>query len=209
MPNDSPQPLTDPANVAGANEQHAPSAGSTTPTLDIVPPEPEWSTCKSQLGAWRSWASARAIEHTDSAGWRHFWGALLGIPTTMLTTIVGTAVFASWQQNATPSQTTALVVAILSMSAAILTGLQTFFRFSERAARHQTDANRAHSICADIDLLLACPPKQEELRDIMKGVKDQVVALGVESSSTKTLLKMADQEQQLKEALQALKHRKP
>jgi hypothetical protein len=151
-----------------------------------LPPEPDWENCKSQLSLWRKFASSRATEHIESVVLRETGNTLIGIPTTILTTVVGTAVFASYQQQS-PSAGVAGWLAIVSILAAVMTAVQSFFRFSERAVRHQTQANLAHSICADVDLLLVCPPKPEDLRSTMERMKAQVALLGLEGSAMKSL----------------------
>ena len=153
-------------------------------------PGPEWDSCKVQLENWRELANKRRDEHTNSVGWRQFWGTLIGIPTTMLSTVVGTAVFTSWQQNTQLSDQAKAWLAGLSITAALLTALQAFFRLSERAARHQTQANQSHALCSEIDLLLVCPPQQSDLSSAMNKVKDQIAALGTEASGIRILRKL-------------------
>jgi hypothetical protein len=61
---------------------------------------------------------------------------LIGVPTIALTAIVGTSVFASL--STTTKQVAATVaIGAISMTAALLSSLQTFLGFAERADRHR------------------------------------------------------------------------
>ncbi|MFN0277587.1 MAG: SLATT domain-containing protein [Pyrinomonadaceae bacterium] len=64
----------------------------------------------------------------------------LGIPVIVLSTIVGSAVFASIQTDSATN--TKIMVGALSIMAAIFSGLQTFLKFSERAERHKITATK-------------------------------------------------------------------
>ena len=61
-----------------------------------------------------------------------------GIPTVVMSALLGTTVFASLQ-NSDISWIKFLMV-VLSVSMVALTSLQTFFKYSERAERHKTAA---------------------------------------------------------------------
>lgn len=63
---------------------------------------------------------------------------LLGIPATVFAATVGTAVFASLENSA--SLWMKIGVGLISIVTAILSGLQTFLRFSEKAERHRKTA---------------------------------------------------------------------
>jgi hypothetical protein len=60
---------------------------------------------------------------------------LLGIPTIVLSAVVGTAVFASLEREA--SGDLRIAVGMLSVLAAVLGGLQTFLGYAERSNRHR------------------------------------------------------------------------
>src|SRR6185295_11642507 len=59
----------------------------------------------------------------------HFW---LGIPAVIFSTVVGTAVFATLE-NQSVGISARVVIALVSIAAAVLAGLQTFLRLSETA----------------------------------------------------------------------------
>ena len=66
---------------------------------------------------------------------------LLGIPVIALTTLVGTSVFMSLSEQS-PSTAVRIAVGSLSLLAAVLAGLQTFMKFSERCEKHRSTAAR-------------------------------------------------------------------
>jgi hypothetical protein len=80
----------------------------------------------------------------------------LGIPVVVLTTIVGTSVFASLQDPGVP---TALAVAVgsLSLLAAVLSSLQTFMRYALRSDGHRIAAIRYETLRRDMAEVLAMP----------------------------------------------------
>jgi hypothetical protein len=73
----------------------------------------------------------------------------LGIPVVVLTTIVGTTVFASLGTNSQNSLIQ-ILVGLTSISAATLASLQTFFNFSEKSEQHRIASNRFAKIKHDI-----------------------------------------------------------
>lgn len=81
----------------------------------------------------------------------HFW---LGIPAVIFSTVVGTAVFATLENQAVavPAR---VIVALVSIAAAVLAGLQTFLRLSESAAEHAHAADWYAAIKRDIEQVRA------------------------------------------------------
>jgi hypothetical protein len=65
----------------------------------------------------------------------HYW---IGVPVVILSTLVGTSVFATLQKDAGTSMKVAIGTA--SITAAIMAALQTFLRYAERAERHRATA---------------------------------------------------------------------
>lgn len=68
----------------------------------------------------------------------------LGVPTIIVTTIVGSAIFLEYSETQTLSALMQAIVVFLSLSAPVLTSLQTFLNFNERAEKHRSaGANHA------------------------------------------------------------------
>jgi hypothetical protein len=80
---------------------------------------------------------------------------LIGIPAATFAAIVGTSVFASLETNVDIRIKIAL--GAISIIAAILTGLQTFLRYPEKAERHRKTAVDYGSIRREIEQQLVYP----------------------------------------------------
>jgi hypothetical protein len=95
----------------------------------------------------------------------------LGIPAVILSTFVGTSIFASLGEALTPS--IQILVGITSVLAATLSAVQTFLGFSERAAKHRAIASRYGSARRRIEEMLAIlgesiPP--EEISNLRREI---------------------------------------
>ena len=77
----------------------------------------------------------------------------LGIPAIVISTLVGSAVFASVEHEA--SGTLKIALGMLSIVAAVLASLQTFLSYSERAERHRITSARYASVGRQLELLAA------------------------------------------------------
>jgi hypothetical protein len=86
----------------------------------------------------------------------HLW---LGLPAIALSTLVGTAVFSSLEKSA--NVTLQIVVGLLSVLAAVLTGLQTFLRYGELADKHRIAGARFANLKHRIELLMTQPDGPE------------------------------------------------
>jgi hypothetical protein len=82
----------------------------------------------------------------------------LGIPVVVFTTIVGTSVFASMEGANAGTAVLALVGGI-SLTAAVLSSLQTFLRYATRAEGHRIAAIRYETLRRDMAKMLAVPPE--------------------------------------------------
>ncbi|MEM8562996.1 MAG: DUF4231 domain-containing protein, partial [Pseudomonadota bacterium] len=82
---------------------------------------------------------------------RNYW---LGIPTIVLTTAVGTGIFASLQDE-NVSTWLKIVLGMISMLAAVLAALQTFFKWGELAAKFQAAGSEYGALKRELDQYLA------------------------------------------------------
>jgi hypothetical protein len=80
----------------------------------------------------------------------------LGIPVVVLTTFVGTSVFATLERHVDLSLR--ILVGVVSVLAAVLASLQTFLRFAERAEKPRAAAESWSSIRREIAEMLALHP---------------------------------------------------
>ena len=83
----------------------------------------------------------------------------LGIPVVILATFVDTSVFATLREE--PLETwLRVLIAFISVTAAVLTSLQTFLRSSERAEKHRIVAARSGSLRHEVEQLLTTGSQQ-------------------------------------------------
>ena len=105
------------------------------------------------LEDWRQRVYAAQSAHYSSADRFRVLNYLVGVPAIIFSSIVGTAIFAGLQRD-TPQT---FLVASISIIAAVLTGLQTFLRFPERASQHATAADWYSAIRRDVEETLHLP----------------------------------------------------
>jgi hypothetical protein len=128
----------------------------------------DWSDRVEQLlGDWRQRVYAAQSAHYASADRFRLLNYIVGVPAVVFSSVVGTAIFAGLEKNSPKAP----LVALASILAAILAGLQTFLRFSERAAQHGTAADWYSAIRRDIEQILHLPV---ECRGKAKDCLDEV-----------------------------------
>ncbi len=106
--------------------------------------------------AWLRRVAAAEAGHRQSSDRLRRGSLLLGIPVVVLTTIVGTSVFASLNTADVQIGLRALVGS-LSILAAALSSLQTFLRLGTRAEAHRIAAFRYETLRRDMTQELAIP----------------------------------------------------
>jgi hypothetical protein len=104
-----------------------------------------------------------------------------GIPVVVLTTLIGTSVFATLEENVAVEYR--IVVGALSAVAAVLASLQTFLRFPERAEKHRAAGEHWSSVRREISQMLALHPTYLASRgdpkaylDDLRGRMDEIAA---------------------------------
>ena len=119
------------------------------------------------LQDWRNRVYAAQSAYYETAEKLHRQNYWLGIPVIIVSSVVGTAIFADWSKNGTLKW----IVGSVSIAAAILASLQTFLKFGENATLHGNAADWFAAIRRDIDQLLALP---SELRGHPKHTLDNL-----------------------------------
>ncbi|MFN2498819.1 MAG: SLATT domain-containing protein [Pyrinomonadaceae bacterium] len=128
----------------------------------------DWTDKVSQLlGEWHRRVYAAQSAHYASADLFRKLNYAVGVPAIVFSSIVGTAIFAGLEKDSPR----AFMVAAASIVAAVLAGLQTFLRFSERASQHATAADWYSAIRRDIEEILHLP---ERCRGTAKDCLDEV-----------------------------------
>jgi len=114
----------------------------------------DWSPQVAQLlEDWHKRVYAAQSAHYAAADLCRQLNYILGIPAVVFSSIVGTAIFAGLEHDSPRT----LIVACVSIAAAVLAGLQTFLRFSERATLHATAGDWYSAIRRDIEQTLHLP----------------------------------------------------
>ena len=98
---------------------------------------------------------------------------MLGIPTIILSTLVGTAVFVSLDNQAVGNYK--IAIGFVSMLASVLAALHTFLGFSQRAEKHRLTATAYSSIRRELELIKTFPIEDSvELSKKLETIKIQI-----------------------------------
>lgn len=104
----------------------------------------------------------------------------LGIPVVILSAFVGTAVFATLEKNV--DARLRILIGLISVLAAVLASLQTFFRFADRSEIHRDFGGRYGALRREIEQIIAFPPPTEdELRQPLTDLRQRLDTLGTEA----------------------------
>jgi Protein of unknown function (DUF4231) len=112
------------------------------------------------LDKWRQRTRTYQKAHYDAAEQLHRRNYQLGVPVVVLSAIVATSVFATISQD--PGIWSHIAVGIVSIAVAVLSALQTFFRFAERAEQHRAAAIRYGIINRELERLRTFAPSNQE-----------------------------------------------
>jgi hypothetical protein len=91
----------------------------------------------------------------------------LGIPVVILSTVIGTSVFATLEQQV--SLPVRVAVGILSVATAAIASLQTFLRLGERSEKDRVAAALYSALRRDIEDALATPRKERPTRNHVRA----------------------------------------
>jgi hypothetical protein len=107
---------------------------------------------------------------------RHYY---IGIPAAILSAVVGTSVFASLNESV--DTWAKILVGLIAVVAAVLTSLQTFWRFSEQADRHRKAAGTYSGIRREIESQLVF---QDRINfEVAEGIRKKIDVLAAEAPS--------------------------
>jgi hypothetical protein len=134
-------------------------------------------TSRNVLEEWYLRVSVTQRAHylsADSFGRRKYW---LGVPAVMLSTLVGTSVFAGLEKQ--PEFWVQIAIGLASVAAALLMSLQTFLGYSERAEKHRLAGAKYGALGRELEELLA--GSDEPAQDRMTRARERLDVLAVES----------------------------
>jgi hypothetical protein len=140
-----------------------------------------WNLAREELlKAWAVRVSAVEAGHFAMADRLTRGNLRLGIPVVVLSTVIGTSVFATLEKSV--SLPLRVTVGILSVAAATLASLQTFLRLGERSEKHRVAAALYSALRRDIEAVLATPRKERSDADpLFSRIKLLLKAYGKES----------------------------
>ncbi len=107
--------------------------------------------------------------HTAAANYEKM-NRYLGIPAIILSTIVGTTIFATLQQST--SIYIEILVGLFSISAAVLTSLNTFLGYSERADKHKIAAVKYGDLRTEIEQYMRFP-SEENFEKVLESFRNR------------------------------------
>ena len=118
---------------------------------------------------WQKGLRISHMAHHRAAARCSAMGRLLGISVVVLSTAVGTSIFATLERS--PSTRAKMLAGLLSVTAAILAALQTFLGFARREAGHHEVAVRYGALRREIEAVLALPPAELELQQTLADLR--------------------------------------
>ena len=126
----------------------------------------------------------RWYERASTVAYRHYQAAqrfsrlnfFFGLPTVILATVVGTSVFATLQ--AKPEFWWQVTIGLMSIAAAILSALQSFLGYSDKAEKHRAAGSKYNAVGRELELWLA-QPAEDLVR--LESMRQRIDALAQES----------------------------
>jgi hypothetical protein len=135
-------------------------------------PSPWTAEVVKLLHVWSQRAGESADAHYSLASRLSRSNIRFGVPVVVLTTFVGTSVFATLEHHV--NLALRIMVGMVSVLAAVLASLQTFLRFGERAEKHRTAAEAWAALRRDMEMMIALHPTYPESRGDPKQYLDGV-----------------------------------
>jgi hypothetical protein len=107
----------------------------------------------------------------------HYW---LGVPVVILSTVVGSSVFATLQEET--DIWIKIAVGVFSILSAVLASMQTFLRQAERAEKHKAAAAQYGRLKKEIEQIRTFPPPDGEAgQAVIRALLEQIDKLATES----------------------------
>ena len=147
--------------------------------MNISEPSQNPQNPKELLEKWLKRLREAQFSHYESAKSLGRSNYVLGIPALILSTFVGTSIFASLGKTLDPSLQ--ILVGIVSVIAATLSALQTFLGFSDRAAKHREVASRYGAARRRIEEILAVNGGNSIPTEEIKLVRKEIDSISAEA----------------------------
>jgi hypothetical protein len=101
---------------------------------------------------YRDYAQFMRDQHYGQSDNALRWNIILGIPVTLTAAVISTSIFASI--NSSPGNSWKILAGLVSLLAAALSALQTFFKFPELGERHRVAAAKYGSVRRALDMFI-------------------------------------------------------
>ena len=132
------------------------------------------------LERWWTGVHLAMLAHYEAASWTARWHFRFGVPSIILSSLVGSVVFADSLASSQPFAK--YVAGSLSLVVAFLAAVQTFLRLSERSEAHRQAAGKYASLQRELAQLRAfLPEDREELLRQTNALRERWAALTSES----------------------------
>ena len=121
------------------------------------------------LKQWRNGVRISHCAHSDAAARCDTRARWLGVPAIVLSTVLGTSIFATLESS--PGRTAKAFAGLAGIAAAVRTALQTFLGYADRAQRHREAAQRYGDLRRELDELLLFPDAGPKLKKRMEDLR--------------------------------------
>lgn len=121
------------------------------------------------LEQWQKGVRVFHMAHARATGRLDVWGRAIAVPVVILTTAAGTSVLSSGTDEALGR----LVTGLMSLTAAILSGLQGVLKFRERAEQHRAAAQQYGHLRRTIEVALATPGDAASRRTVLATIQEE------------------------------------
>ena len=142
-------------------------------------PTPNKPSPEQLLTDWYRRARESQFSHYTAADYYTRLNLWLGVPVVCFSTVVGTTVFATLEQEV--DILLRILVGSISVIAAVLASLQTFLRFSERVEKHKSTAAAYGAIRREIEQMQAISVSLDGEENDITSIRDRLDGLAAEA----------------------------
>lgn len=138
-----------------------------------------WKDAETLLRDWLRRARESQHSHHEAGKFCRAINYWFAAPVIIITTVVGTAAFASIEKQV--SDSAKIWFGVVSLLAAVLSALQTHFQFSERSEKHKSLGATYGNIRREIEEVLSLPPGQRgDMKKVMSRIRERLDAIASE-----------------------------
>lgn len=140
----------------------------------------EWKSFEERLSKWRMGVAQCRQRHYETARYFSKWNYILGTTIIIFSTLAGTFAFISLENQV--QFEIKFMVGCISVLAAVLAAVQTFFHLSENAEKHKLTSTQFGTIRRKIEQILANPPAEKDVaKKLLEELDVQIEKLEIGS----------------------------